>query len=263
VYTGGLGFTMKWDMGWMNDTLRFMRHDPIHRRFHLNDLTFRSVYAFSENFVLPLSHDEVVHGKRALLSQMPGDTWQKFANLRLLLSMQFATPGKKLLFMGTEIGQWNEWNHDGEVEWILRTFEPHEGIRRLVCDLNRIYCREAAMHDGDSSPEGFRWVVGDDTANCVVVFIRQTIKQCEQIVVVCNLTPVPRSGYRIGVPQPGFYREVFNSDAQWYGGTGSGNQGGMYSSPEPAHGCADSIRVLAPPLGVCMFKAVTGPQKTR
>lgn len=262
VYTGGLGFTMKWDMGWMNDTLRFMRRDPIHRRFHLNDLTFRSVYAFSENFVLPLSHDEVVHGKRSLLSQMAGDQWQQFANLRLLLAMQFATPGKKLQFMGTEIGQWHEWNHDAELDWILRTFDSHEGIRRMLCDLNRVYVRERALHEGDVFPEGFQWIVGDDTTNCVTVFLRHSRDRSETVVVVCNLTPVPRGDYQIGVPAAGFYRELFNSDAQWYGGSGTGNQGGLYSRPAISHGCAHSIRIVAPPLGVCMFRAITAPAST-
>ena len=259
VYLGGLGFTMKWDMGWMNDTLRFMRRDPVHRRYHLNDLTFRSVYAFSENFVLPLSHDEVVHGKKSLLSQMAGDTWQKFANLRLLLSMQYATPGRKLHFMGTEIGQWNEWNHDASVEWLLRTFDAHEGIRRMLCDLNRIYVREPALHDGDSDPASFRWIIGDDTASCVAAFLRRTCDNRETVLVVCNLTPAPRETYRIGVPAPGYYREIFNSDSQWYGGSGSGNKGGVYSRQVSSHGFADSITIIVPPLGVCLFRVITEP----
>ena len=259
VFTGGLGFTMKWDMGWMNDTLRFMRRDPVHRQHHLNDLTFRGVYAFSENFVLPLSHDEVVHGKQSLLSQMAGDEWQKFANLRLLLAMQYATPGKKLQFMGTEIGKWTEWNHDGEVDWILRTFEKHEGIRRMLCDLNRVYVSEPALHECDVQPEGFQWIIGDDRVNCVTVFIRKTSDASEMLVVVCNLTPVPRADYQIGVPEPGYYREVFNSDADWYGGSGTGNKGGLYSKPVESHGLANSIHIVAPPLGVCIFKAITAP----
>jgi 1,4-alpha-glucan branching enzyme len=258
VYTGGLGFTMKWDMGWMNDTLRFMQRDPVHRRFHLNDLTFRSIYAFTENFVLPLSHDEVVHGKGALLSQMAGDEWQKFANLRLLYAYQFAVPGKKLQFMGDEIGQWNEWNHDGEIDWVLRTFESHEGVRRMVCDLNRLYREESALHDGDVQSEGFRWVVGDDSNNCVAAFLRQTRDLSQTILVVMNLTPTPRNDYSIGVPLPGFYRELFNSDATHYGGAGLGNQGGVYSSAFPSHGMAHSVRVSVPPLSVSMFRALGG-----
>ena len=258
VYTGGLGFTMKWDMGWMNDTLRFMHRDAIHRRFHLNDLTFRSIYAFTENFVLPLSHDEVVHGKGALLSQMSGDEWQKFANLRLLYAYQYAAPGKKLTFMGNEIGQWNEWDHDGEIDWILRTFEKHEGVRRMICDLNRLYRSELALHDADVQSEGFCWVVGDDSNNSVAAFLRQTRDLSETVLVVINLTPTPRSDYAIGVPVPGFYRELFNSDATHYGGSGMGNQGGVYSAAFPNHGMSHSVQVTAPPLSVSMFRAVPG-----
>lgn len=256
-YTGGLGFTMKWDMGWMNDTLRFMRRDPIFRGYHLNDLTFRSIYAFSENFVLPLSHDEVVHGKHSLLSQMSGDTWQKFANLRLLLAGQYTAPGKKLQFMTTEVGQWTEWNHDAEVDWALRTFETHEGIRRMMCDLNRLYSNEPALHDGDVVPQGFEWIVGDDQTNVVIAFLRQTQDASEIIVVVSNLTPAPREQYRLGVPRPGFYKEIFNSDAAWYGGAGIGNQGGVYSKAESAHGRAQSISITVPPLATLCFKAIT------
>ena len=256
-YTGGLGFTMKWDMGWMNDTLRFMRRDPIYRNFHLSDLTFRSIYAFSENFVLPLSHDEVVHGKQSLLSQMSGDTWQKFANLRLLLAGQYTTPGKKLQFMTTEIGQWTEWNHDAEVDWVLRTFETHEGIRRMMCDLNRLYAAEPALYDGDVVSEGFQWIVGDDQTNVVVAFQRQTRDGSEIVIVVSNLTPAPREHYRVGVPGAGFYKEIFNSDAAWYGGAGIGNQGGVYSKPETAHGRPQSISITVPPLATLCFKAIT------
>ncbi len=256
VYTGGLGFTMKWDMGWMNDTLRFMQRDPIHRSWHLNDLTFRGIYAFTENFVLPLSHDEVVHGKGSLLAQMPGDPWQKFANLRLLYGMQYATPGKKLQFMGDEIGQWNEWNHDGEIDWVVRNFDTHEGIRRLICDANRIYVAEKALHQTDVIPEGFRWVVGDDHSNVVVAFIRQTVDKSEQILVIANLTPAPRGPYRVGVPRAGFYEEIFNSDAEWYGGSGIGNKGGVASSKIASHGFTDSVDVTVPPLSVVMFKAM-------
>jgi 1,4-alpha-glucan branching enzyme len=257
-YTGGLGFTMKWDMGWMNDTLRFMRRDPIHRKYHLSDLTFRSIYAFSENFVLPLSHDEVVHGKQSLLSQMSGDTWQKFANLRVLLAGQFAAPGKKLQFMGTEIAPWNEWNHDAEVEWLLRTFDSHEGIRRMLCDLNRLYVNEPALHDGDVVPEGFQWIVGDDHLNTVAAFQRMTRDGSEVILVISNLTPAPRDRYRIGVPKPGYYKEIFNSDASWYGGSGLGNQGGLYSRSEPSHGRPVSLTVTVPPLATVMFRLIAG-----
>ncbi|MBL8812388.1 MAG: 1,4-alpha-glucan branching protein GlgB [Planctomycetaceae bacterium] len=260
-YTGGLGFTMKWDMGWMNDTLRFMRREPIYRNYHLNDLTFRSIYAFSENFVLPLSHDEVVHGKKSLLSQMSGDTWQKFANLRLLLALQYTGPGKKLQFMGTEVGQWTEWNHDAEVDWPLRTFETHEGVRRMICDLNRVYSSEKALHDGDCDSKGFQWIVGDDQTNCVMGWVRRSIDQNEFVIVVSNLTPAPREQYRLGVPSPGFYKEIFNSDSAWYGGAGIGNQGGVYSKLEPSHGFASSIAITVPPLATVVFRGIVAAEK--
>jgi 1,4-alpha-glucan branching enzyme len=256
-YTGGLGFTMKWDMGWMNDALRFFRRDAIHRKWHLQDLTFRTIYAFSENFVLPLSHDEVVHGKRSLLSQMSGDTWQQFANLRLMLSMQYASPGKKLHFMGTELGQWTEWNHDTELDWVLRTFESHEGIRRLLCDLNRKYRSEAALFEADHETMGFEWIVGDDAENCVMAWIRRNQDASQAVVAVCNLTPAVHHNYQLGVPAPGYYAEIFNSDGTWYGGTGVGNKGGVYSHQEPAHGRDWSIRLTIPPLGVMLLKAIT------
>jgi 1,4-alpha-glucan branching enzyme len=265
VYAGGLGFTMKWDMGWMNDTLRFMQRDSIHRTWHLNDLTFRAIYAFTENFVLPLSHDEVVHGKQSLLAQMAGDEWQQFANLRLLYAMQYMMPGKKLQFMGGEIGQWNEWNHEGEIDWILRTFDRHEGIRRMICDANRLYAEEAALYEADAFSEGFQWVVGDDTQNCVVAWIRTSQDQQQKVIVAANLTPTPRSQYRIGVPEAGFYREIFNSDAEWYGGSGTGNQGGGYSAETTSHGFDQSISVFLPPLAVVAFKPVPAkemPAKT-
>ena len=263
VYSGGLGFTMKWDMGWMNDTLQFMRKDSIHRNWHLNDLTFRGIYAFTENFVLPLSHDEVVHGKKSLLSQMPGDEWQKFANLRLLYGLQYSTPGKKLQFMGAEIGQWTEWNHDAQIDWPLRKFDTHEGIRRLICDANRLYGEEPALHQSDIYQDGFQWIVGDDSENVVMAFLRQTTDKSEQIVVVANLTPSPRSDYRIGVPDPAFYKEIFNSDAEWYGGSGIGNQGGVYSETTSSHGFNNSIVVQVPPLSVVMLKAVRAGAKPK
>ncbi|MCH2210720.1 MAG: 1,4-alpha-glucan branching protein GlgB [Fuerstiella sp.] len=257
VHTGGLGFTMKWDMGWMNDTLRFMQRDCIHRNWHLNDLVFRAVYAFTENFILPLSHDEVVHGKQSLLSQMSGDEWQQFANLRLLYAMQYMMPGKKLQFMGAEIGQWNEWDHDGEIDWLLRTYERHEGIRRMICDSNRLYTKETALHEADVFSQGFQWVVGDDTENCVIAWIRKSLDQQQQVLIAANLTPVPCSEYRIGVPKAGFYREIFNSDAEWYGGSGTGNQGGRYSTDTASHGFQDSISMFVPPLAVVAFKPVS------
>jgi 1,4-alpha-glucan branching enzyme len=263
VYSGGLGFTMKWDMGWMNDTLRFMRRDPIHRSWHLNDLTFRGIYAFTENFVLPLSHDEVVHGKQSLLSQMSGDAWQQFANLRLLYGLQYATPGKKLQFMGGEIAQWEEWNHDEELDWELRKFDTHEGIRRLICDVNRLYSSEPALYESDVHQEGFRWIVGDDTTNVVMAFIRQTVDESEQLLVLANLTPTPHTNYRVGVPRPAFYKEIFNSDAEWYGGSGIGNQGGIYSKAIASHGFDNSVTVHVPPLSTVIFKAVTATAATK
>lgn len=256
VYAGGLGFTMKWDMGWMNDTLRFMQRDGVHRKWHLNDLTFRAIYAFTENFVLPLSHDEVVHGKKSLLLQMSGDEWQRFANLRLLYSMQFMMPGKKLQFMGDEIAQSKEWNHDGEIDWALRKFDTHEGVRRMICDVNRLYVQENSLHESDAFSEGFEWVVGDDTQNCVAAWIRKTHDQKQHMVIAANLTSTPHSEYRIGVPEPGFYREIFNSDAEWYGGTGTGNLGGAYTSTISSHGFEQSISVFLPPLAVVAFKPI-------
>ena len=256
VYVGGLGFTLKWDMGWMNDTLRFMRRDPVHRSWHLNDLTFRAIYGFTENFVLPLSHDEVVHGKQSLLVQMTGDEWQKFAHLRLLYGLQFTTPGKKLQFMGGEFGQSNEWNHDGELDWELRTFDRHEGVRRLICDVNRLYRQEPALYETDVVSSGFQWIVGEDATNTVVAWLRMTEDQGNYLIVAANLTPAPRSEYRIGVPKSAFYKEIFNSDAEWYGGSGTGNQGGVYSSPTRSHGRSDSISVFLPPLSVVVFRPV-------
>jgi len=258
VYDGGLGFTMKWDMGWMNDTLRFMRRDAVHRSWHLNDLTFRSVYAYTENFMLPLSHDEVVHGKKSLVGQMPGDQWQQFANLRLLYGMQFLAPGKKLMFMGDEIAQWVEWNHDGEIDWKLRLFETHEGVRSLIRDLNYLYVNQEALHTTDFSHNGFQWIVGDDHTNCVMAYIRQTEDASEQLLVVCNLTPTPRHDYRIGVTAPGYYRELLNTDAACYSGSGIGNNGGVYSQPNSCHGRDQSVTLQIPPLSVSVFERVGG-----
>ena len=256
VHAGGLGFTMKWDMGWMNDTLHFLRREPIHRGWHLQDAAFRTVYAFAENFVLPLSHDEVVHGKRSLASQMPGDQWQQLAGLRLLLAAQYATPGKKLQFMGAELGQWTEWNHDGELDWSLRVFSGHEGVRRLLQDLNRLYRGLPALHRADHDSCGFQWIVGDDSANCVVAWIRASEDGGERVVIVINYTPAVRSSYRVGVPQAGYYREELNSDSEIYGGSGVGNQGGLYSTPEPSHGREHSLCITVPPLAVVFFRCI-------
>jgi len=255
TYVGGLGFGLKWDMGWMHDTLQYIAHDPVHRRYHHNDLTFRMVYAFTENFMLPLSHDEVVHGKASLLSRMPGDDWQKFANLRLLLSYMWAQPGKKLLFMGGEFGQREEWRHDESLEWHLTQYAPHAGLQRLVADLNRFYRQEPALHQADCDPAGFQWVDANDADNSVLSFLRQDAAGEEVMLVVCNFTPVPRQGYRVGVPRPGRWREVLNSDAADYGGSGQGNLGAVEADSTPFHGRPWSLALNVPPLGAVFLKA--------
>jgi len=256
VYNGGLGFSMKWDMGWMNDTLRYLRHEPVHRKYHQNELSFRMVYAFTENFILPLSHDEVVHGKRALISQMPGDYWQQFANLRLLYGYQYTMPGKKLLFMGGEFGQWTEWNYDAELDWALFGHKYHDSLRRYVGDLNRVYRSEPALYEIDFKPEGFRWIQADDYQNSVYAYYRVGKDPNQIVVVVENFTPVPRQKYRIGVPRAGCYRELINSDAAIYGGGNIGNAGAVYTEPIPAHGHAQSLSLTLPPLAVLMLKPV-------
>ncbi len=247
TYVGGLGFGMKWDMGWMHDTLDYMQHEPVHRKFHHNELTFRAVYAFTENFVLPLSHDEVVYGKGSLLGKMPGDDWQKRANLRLLFGWQWATPGKKLLFMGGEIGQWSEWAHDGSLDWSLLKDPAHQGIQRWVGDLNRFYADYPALHGLDFDPAGFSWVDASDWEQSVLSFLRSS-PDGQHVLGVFNFTPVPRSEYRLGVPGPGYWREVLNSDSEIYGGSGLGNQGGVEAEEVPWHGRPYSLKVTVPPL---------------
>ncbi len=249
----GLGFSYKWNMGWMHDTLRYMANDPIHRAYHHDDLTFGLLYAFSERFVLPLSHDEVVHGKRSLLGRMPGDRWQKFANLRAYFGFMWAHPGKKLLFMGDEIAQEREWNHDGEVDWFLLSDPNHAGIQRLVRDLNGLYQREPALHVRDSRPEGFRWIIGDDRANSVFAFLRQGAADDRPILVVSNMTPVPRWNYRIGVPQAGLWREIANTDSRFYGGSDVGNSGTVGTAMVPMHGETQSLELTLPPLATIML----------
>ncbi|MCL4118580.1 UNVERIFIED_CONTAM: hypothetical protein GTU68_006463 [Idotea baltica] len=256
VYNGGLGFSMKWDMGWMNDTLKYMQKDPIHRTHHHGELSFRMVYAWDEKFVLPLSHDEVVHGKRSLVSQMPGDDWQKFANLRLLLAYQFAMPGKKLLFMGNEFAQWDEWDAMGELDWSLCQYPNHDGIRRFIGDLNYVYKTEPALYEADHSPGGFEWLQCDDSANSVYAFTRFNHDRSEHVVVILNCTPVPRHDYRIGVPNDGEYQELLNSDARFYGGGEIGNLGKVASDQVEFHGHPQSLSLQLPPLGVVMFKHV-------
>jgi len=258
TYVGGLGFGMKWDMGWMHDTLEYMRKDPIHRGYHHDKLTFRMLYAFSENFVLPLSHDEVVHGKGSLLGKMPGDEWQRFANLRLLLGYQWAQAGKKLLFMGGEIGQGREWNHDASVEWDLARFPMHAGVQRWVQDLNRVHRELPALHELDVDPAGFEWIDANDSQNSVIMFLRRGRDPGDAVVCAFNLTPQPRPNYMIGVPFEGFWREILNSDAADYGGSGQGNLGGVEAVPYPVHGRPHAITVTLPPLG-CLFFAPGEP----
>jgi len=251
---GGLGFGMKWDMGWMHDTLDYIQREPVHRKFHHNTLTFRMLYAFTENFVLPLSHDEVVHGKSSLLGKMPGDDWQKFANLRLLLGYQFAQPGKKLLFMGGEFGQWREWQHDESLDWHLGAHDRHAGLQRWVEDLNRLYRSEPALHELDFDAGGFEWVIADDADNGVIAFLRKGKRPGEAVLIACNWTPVPRTDYRIGVPRSGVWRELLNSDAKEYWGSGWGNLGKKEAEKMPWNGRPYSLNLALPPLSVLFLK---------
>ena len=253
-YVGGLGFGFKWDMGWMHDTLEYMSKDPIHRRFHHDKLTFRMIYAFHENFVLPLSHDEVVYGKGSLIGKMPGDDWQRFANLRVLYGYMTAQPGKKLLFMGGEFGQWREWAHDGSLQWDLLQYAPHAGLRNWVRDLNHFYKNEPALHAQDCDPAGFEWIDCSDSETSVVSLIRKAQSSPTIVLVICNFTPVPRQNYRVGAPRDGFWREVLNSDAADYGGSNMGNIGGVDAVPVPLHGRRYSLTVTLPPLSVSFFK---------
>ncbi|MET1077683.1 MAG: 1,4-alpha-glucan branching protein GlgB [Pseudomonas sp.] len=252
---GGLGFSYKWNMGWMHDSLAYMSQDPINRRHHHDQMTFGLVYAYSERFVLPISHDEVVHGKGSLIDKMPGDRWQKFANLRAYLAFMWAHPGKKLLFMGCEFGQWREWNHDGELDWYLLNQPEHEGLRQLVGDLNRLYRSQPALHELDCEPAGFQWLIGDDAANSVFAWLRRD-EAGQPLLVVANFTPVPREQYRVGVPAAGHWQELLNTDAQGYGGSNLGNLGTVISEPLAAHGEADSLSLMLPPLSVLILRPV-------
>jgi len=254
TYDGGLGFTYKWNMGWMNDTLTYMHREPVHRRHHQDDLTFSMIYAFTENFVLPLSHDEVVHGKGSLISQMPGDMWQKFGNLRLLYSYMWTHPGKKLLFMGGELAQWNEWNHDNGPDWLLLDFETHRGVQDLVSDLNRLVLENPALHELDFDGNGFEWVDCMNADASSLVFLRKAKSDAPPLLVCCNFTPVVRHGYQIGVPTSGFWKEIFNSDSERYGGSNVGNYPGRETLGSGHHGRPDSISVDLPPLGVTIFR---------
>ncbi len=256
IYVGGLGFGLKWDMGWMHDTLDYMSKDPIFRKYHHNQLTFRMLYAWTENFVLPLSHDEVVHGKGSLLRKMPGDDWQKFANLRLLFGYMYAQPGKKLLFMGGEFGQWDEWYHEKSLDWHLLEYPPHEGVKRWVEDLNRVYRQEPALYELDFDAAGFQWIDCTDVDHSVVSFLRRGQTTRDLILVVANFTPETHHNYRVGAPRGGYWQELLNSDAPIYGGSGQGNLGGLEASPVPFHGQPYSLNLTLPPLAAVFFKSV-------
>ncbi|KQO71024.1 1,4-alpha-glucan branching protein GlgB [Methylobacterium sp. Leaf89] len=253
TYTGGLGFGFKWNMGWMHDTLNFVSKETIHRRYHHHDLTFGLLYAFSENFILPLSHDEVVHGKGSLLGKMPGDRWQKFANLRAYYGFMWGHPGKKLLFMGCEFGQEKEWNHNQSLDWHLLEDGLHQGVKDLIRDLNHLYTATPALHSRDTEAGGFQWLVSDDQDNSVIAWARKGREPNEIAVVVSNFTPVPREGYRVGVPAEGFYREAINSDAERYGGSNVGNMGGVQAEAVPSHGQPYSVSLTIPPLATTIF----------
>jgi len=255
IYLGGLGFGLKWDMGWMHDTLEYFAHDPIHRKYHHNQLTFRMLYSFTENFVLPLSHDEVVHGKGSLIGKMPGDEWQKFANLRLLFAYMYAQPGKKLLFMGDEFGQVREWAHDSSLEWDVLQYPVHRGLQGWVEQLNRFYAQEPALHDFDTDPNGFEWIDCNDNAASTISLLRKSRSPSQNIVVVCNFTPIPRLNYRLGVPAGGYWRELLNSDGKEYAGSGVGNAGGVMAEEQPVHGRPFSLNLTLPPLGALFLKA--------
>lgn len=257
-YVGGLGFSMKWNMGWMNDTLGYMRHEPIHRKYHHDELTFSLIYAFHENFILPLSHDEVVHGKGSLLDKMPGDLWQRFANLRLLLSYMWTHPGKKLLFMGGDFGQWNEWDFDSSLQWDLLQWDTHQGVQKMVADLNRLLAREPALHQLDFDGRGFEWIDCHNYEDSTLSYIRRAADPNNFLVIACNFTPVPRFAHRLGVPELCWYEEIFNSNSAYYGGSNLGNAPGVQAEPIPNHGRPASIQVILPPLATVVFKPRRG-----
>ncbi|HAK88255.1 MAG: 1,4-alpha-glucan branching enzyme [Nitrospirae bacterium GWB2_47_37] len=254
TYVGGLGFSMKWNMGWMHDTIEYFSKDPVYRKFHTNSLTFSMLYAFTENFILPFSHDEVVHGKRSMFDKMPGDMWQKFAGLRTLYGYMYGHPGKKLLFMGSEFGQWSEWNSEESLDWHLLEYEPHQRLHRFVRDLNELYKSEPAMHEVDSEWYGFEWIDFNDSESSVISFIRRAKNPDDFLVFVFNLTPVPRFGYRLGVPNSGFYKEVLNSDSEIYWGGNLGNAGGVHAGNVPCHKRQFSLDITLPSMSVLIFK---------
>jgi 1,4-alpha-glucan branching enzyme len=258
VYAGGLGFGLKWDMGWMHDTLEYFSTDPIYRKYHQDKLTFRMIYAFHENFIMPLSHDEVVYGKGSLLGKMPGDDWQRFANLRALVGYMYAQPGKKLLFMGGEIGQWREWQHDQSLDWHLLEKPEHAGIQKWIGDLNRSYRSEPSLHELDCDPAGFEWIDCRDAESSVVSLLRKARGDDRTVLVICNFTPVPRLNYQFGVPRGGLWRELLNSDAKDYGGSGMGNMGEVEAAPVPAHGRHFSLLLTLPPLSTLFFVSEAG-----
>ena len=255
TYVGGLGFGMKWNMGWMHDTLQYMHEDPIYRRWHHNELTFSLAYAFNENFMLPLSHDEVVHGKGSLINKMPGDAWQQFANLRLMYGHMWAHPGKKLLFMGAEFGQRREWNHDEALDWQALQGDQHRGLQRWVEDLNRLYRNEPALYQLDFDASGFQWIDAQDSEASVLSYLRKA-RDGTAVLVVANFTPVPRENYLVGIPHAGHWAELLNSDALLYGGSGVGNQGGVDSVPVSAHGFYQALNLRLPPLGILVLKQI-------
>jgi 1,4-alpha-glucan branching enzyme len=253
AYTGGLGFGMKWNMGWMHDTLNYFSKDPVHRSFHHNQLTFSIWYAFNENFMLSLSHDEVVHGKGSLINKMPGDDWQKFANLRLLFGFMFTHPGKKLQFMGMDMGQGSEWNHESSLEWHLLEHASHKGLQQWIRELNGMYRNTPALYEMDFIPDGFRWIDANDSQNSILSYARYSADRQHVVIAVCNMTPIPRYNYRIGVPEEGRWRELLNSDGKNYGGSGQGNFGGVEAVPIPYHQEDFSINITLPPLGIVLF----------
>jgi len=253
TYLGGLGFSMKWNMGWMNDTLTYFSKESVHRRFHQDELTFALIYAFNENFVLPISHDEVVHGKGSLIGKMPGDDWQKFANLRLFYAMMYGYPGKKLLFMGSDFAQWSEWVSEGSLDWHLMQYDRHQQINRLVQSLNQVCRKYPAMYELDFDASGFEWIDFHDRDASVLSFVRWSKDKKQCILFTCNMTPVPREHYRVGVPMEGSYEEILNTDAQVYGGGGIGNYGGRQSEPIEWHSRQQSICVNLPPLAVNIY----------
>jgi 1,4-alpha-glucan branching enzyme len=263
VKDGGLGFSLKWDMGWMNDTLRYFSNDPLYRKYQHNLLTFRGMYQYSENYLLPLSHDETVHGKASLLGRMPGDPWQKFANLRLLLVNQFTQPGKKLLFMGDEFGQWIEWNHDASLDWNLLDWPSHRGVQKLLDDLNRLYREQPALYEGDCENFGFEWIDADDREQSVTTFLRRGRRKEDILLIAMNYTPVPRQNYRIGVPVGGMWRELLNSDAKIYWGSGQGNLGNVEASPLPHYKWLKSLTLTLPPLGAVILQPVPASSARR